>query len=528
MLRYDPFTLFQTVRSKWEHLRAGLASTAVALARGHLNFYADTSELAAAYSELISRPVDVLPVPVDSRAGSRSKRAIRERNLPGANALISYMGDARREKGFHLLPQIVRQINAAEPSAKFWIQVYLNVEGGEPQIVDTVKELESFPSSLVHLQRRPLSERSFLRQLKRSSLILLPYSATAYRRRSSAILVEAMVAGTPVVAVGGTWMARTIQKFGSGESASSESEFANCAVASLGSARQVLENLQRHRSEISEFSSAARLVALLTCARRLEPEIQKELCGEKSLVSAAGEFRIPSYSTCVVQILLRTLEIDSLSLELNGAKLLPTRGESVGGLSTLTFRVGASVTDSAWRSLQLGLTPAELVEISSLRVEIRIHLGAKVLSEFTDAQAVLHPPETGDGFEFAWTKRANAIFDLPRMVSGLSSVEIVTLATRNAVPAVAKLEVIDALTGLSSVVARPTASGHGRTVLPVESTPKPTDAIRLELQADDFGQASHSDERQVGVALESLTVTSRAALRWNGHGWDEMHLGDEL
>jgi hypothetical protein len=63
----------------------------------------------------------------------------------------------------------------------------------------------------------PLTPEEYYRLVADADLLLCPFDAHAYRRRSSGTLTEAVAAGIPTVVTAGTWLERH-QPPGSGES----------------------------------------------------------------------------------------------------------------------------------------------------------------------------------------------------------------------------------------------------------------------------------------------------------------------
>jgi hypothetical protein len=70
---------------------------------GRMYFYTDTDELSTQYQQLSSLPFHTLPIPHTHAPAERKRPA-------GGPLRILYLGDARREKGYHWLPGIVRDL----------------------------------------------------------------------------------------------------------------------------------------------------------------------------------------------------------------------------------------------------------------------------------------------------------------------------------------------------------------------------------------------------------------------------------
>jgi hypothetical protein len=121
---------------------------------------------------------------------------------------ISYLGDARTEKGFLQLPRVAEAI-AASPHAdkvRLFVQCNFNIPGGEPSVPDALQTLRASYRGLVTLQDAPLAREEYAAQISRSDIMLLLYDRNLYRHRSSGIVIEALSAGAAPVVPSGSWL----------------------------------------------------------------------------------------------------------------------------------------------------------------------------------------------------------------------------------------------------------------------------------------------------------------------------------
>lgn len=174
-----------------------------------VRFYTDTDQLSSQYSSAIGIEFTTMPVPFRHdllQAGNR----VRSDSL----IRLAYLGDARAEKGFNLLPGLVRSCfaNADLSRARFTIQGNFNLPGGEIGICAARNQLETFPSELCLVSRDGLSEEEYYRVLAESDIILLPYDVSRYKARSSGVFYQAKAAGKLVVAPAGTQMASLLPR----------------------------------------------------------------------------------------------------------------------------------------------------------------------------------------------------------------------------------------------------------------------------------------------------------------------------
>ncbi len=152
----------------------------------------------------------VLPVPVELPPARTTRSAQRE---SGQRLRISYLGAARRDKGFAVLPNIVRTVLNSEfaSQAEFYIQASASgagyVENECRQAIEDLKLIQSsVGGSVVCLLDKPLDESSYKALLAGSDLVLLPYTGRSYTVQTSGILIEAAVYQAPCIVPKGTWL----------------------------------------------------------------------------------------------------------------------------------------------------------------------------------------------------------------------------------------------------------------------------------------------------------------------------------
>ncbi len=169
-------------------------------------FYTDTDELTRQYNSLGIVRFETLPIPI-----SEEFHELRRGPVPHGSLRIAYVGDARKEKGYHHLPQIVQDLweeYVKTGRVKFVIQSNFNIPGGTAQTVVARMQLESYSRDRVTLLTEPLGTDEYRDLIVNADITLLPYDRDAYYARSSGILAEALAAGVPVIVPSGTWMAK--------------------------------------------------------------------------------------------------------------------------------------------------------------------------------------------------------------------------------------------------------------------------------------------------------------------------------
>ena len=170
-----------------------------------IRLYTDTEELARHYAPLASEPFEVLPIPFRQELIAASPGTAEPLN-------IAFLGEARDEKGFAWLPNLIEDLAADYVSTgkvRFLLQANLGDPRYNPQSAVALDRLKRLPNDTVQLfgLDGPLSPEAYYRLVSASHLVLVPYDCERYRASSSGTLTEAIAGGRPVVVPSGTWMA---------------------------------------------------------------------------------------------------------------------------------------------------------------------------------------------------------------------------------------------------------------------------------------------------------------------------------
>lgn len=178
---------------------------------GKIRFYSDAPKLIQGYNALGAVQVQEIPIPF--RQENLDALGLEQRGLEPSDPIhIVYLGDARTEKGYHLLPDLLLNLwedYLAPNRAHLTIQSNYNIGGGEPDIVAAKVKLAQFPTQKVKLLEAPLTAQDYYALLKSADLVVLPYDPQNYQR-TSGVLTEALAAGKPVVVPAGSWLAAQV------------------------------------------------------------------------------------------------------------------------------------------------------------------------------------------------------------------------------------------------------------------------------------------------------------------------------
>lgn len=115
---------------------------------------------------------------------------------------VGFLGHQRAEKGVNLLPDIVRGLRQAGCNAQ--ILIHDGNPADRPIIRKTREVADKDP--LIRFLHQPANPSMWQDLLDRTDLLVLPYEPNRYRASYSALAVEAVSAGIPMVVPDGTTM----------------------------------------------------------------------------------------------------------------------------------------------------------------------------------------------------------------------------------------------------------------------------------------------------------------------------------
>lgn len=174
--------------------------------RGHrVYFYTDTERLTQQYNRLRVARFGTLPIPVNPEFARRGGLA----GKPPPVRVI-YAGDARSEKGYHLLPDIVRATSASLAAEKvefvFQSNFAFRIPEQQADVVAARHLLRQHPQDRVRVVNEPLTSDEYRNLILSGHINLLLYDRDSYYARSSGILVESLSAAIPVIVPSGSWL----------------------------------------------------------------------------------------------------------------------------------------------------------------------------------------------------------------------------------------------------------------------------------------------------------------------------------
>lgn len=174
-----------------------------------LTLMGPTESVVGVFRECGFRDVRIVPYP-----GSRDRAGTVD--AEGNFRHVLYAGAARRDKGFPAVVDFVRFL--AETGSEIPLTVQASPE-------HYGKFDEGIPAELERLRKSSSARRTILpetlaareyRAMFDGAIVLQPYSRDDFADRISGVTLDALEAGSPVIATAGTWMARMTGRFGAG------------------------------------------------------------------------------------------------------------------------------------------------------------------------------------------------------------------------------------------------------------------------------------------------------------------------
>lgn len=210
-----------------------------------VRFYTDTPQLVDRYNSL--SPIELIEIPVPFRQEKLSQNLLTKKaNQP---LHLVYLGDARIEKGYLHLPNIVKDLwkdYLVTKKLRITIQSNFNINSGEKGILSSRLTLEQYPESMVKIIKNAMTTEEYYQLLMSADLLVIPYDNQSYRHRTSGVLTESLAAGKPVIVPANTWLASQIDDTRGGIYQHPQ-EISQTIIT-------VINNIQQYQKNAQEFS----------------------------------------------------------------------------------------------------------------------------------------------------------------------------------------------------------------------------------------------------------------------------------
>jgi glycosyltransferase involved in cell wall biosynthesis len=179
-------------------------------ARNRINLFADSQDLTDEYKSYIDKPFKVLPIPHTQYCSEQPSI-----KTPSKKLVIGYLGDARTNKGFHLIPEAINHVSTVLGNDAVYWEIQANIrKHQEWQTVLAVNLLKNMPNTTLH--HTPLNTNAYHKLMANIDIFMLPYTLENYHSQTSGIFSETRGLGKVSVVTKGTWMAQEITNHGGG------------------------------------------------------------------------------------------------------------------------------------------------------------------------------------------------------------------------------------------------------------------------------------------------------------------------
>jgi glycosyltransferase involved in cell wall biosynthesis len=174
-------------------------------ARDRIRLLTDSDALRDEYRQIVpDLAFELAPIP----------HTLEPEHRPVTDAFtVGYVGEARTNKGFHLLPRLVRR--AAEANVQ-GVEFHLHTFAHDSSAAFLRRALAGLRHPSVRLYRDEMPAAEYRRFLASLDLAVLPYTLDNYHAQTSGVFAEAMANGSLVVAPRGSWMSQQLNECGGG------------------------------------------------------------------------------------------------------------------------------------------------------------------------------------------------------------------------------------------------------------------------------------------------------------------------
>jgi len=265
VLHYTPYPQSSLANPAAEAYKEAFCRIADSPLASRIVLCTDSERLRTEYQSLHDVPIAVLPVP------HCSEPQFGRRRDNGALSIV-FAGEARSDKGFHLLPSAIHEIlnGSPKPDIVFNIQAYAPDGNQQPLPWPYPADEEA-----VRFIPEPLHEKEYEAFLAGADLMLIPYLENPYKTQTSGVYCEAAAFGIPVVVPAGTWMADQVEKSGAGVlfTPGDASSLAEACLEALRNYPSLREAATQAASSWRSFHNARNFVACLEMLLQSLPNV---------------------------------------------------------------------------------------------------------------------------------------------------------------------------------------------------------------------------------------------------------------
>ncbi len=157
------------------------------------------------FTTLLGFPVQAIPMPRD---------AVPRTTRTDGPLTVAFLGHQRHDKGYHLVPEIVRRLLATSPRPLHFLIHDGNAASSHlPAVQEEVRALARQHPTVVRVEERLADAVLWQELLDQADLIVCPYCPRTFRNRYSAVAYEAVANGIPLVLPDFTSPTTTIRRW---------------------------------------------------------------------------------------------------------------------------------------------------------------------------------------------------------------------------------------------------------------------------------------------------------------------------
>ena len=227
----------------------------VARRQPNLTVLGATPEIVGRLEEAGFAHARLVPYPVVTRA--------RPATGPARFRHLLFAGAARRDKGFRRVVDLVERLAAADDEIPVVVQTSARHYGKlDPAVASDLERLAGLAYPGLQAYPNTLESGAYL-ELFHGAICLQPYQRAEFAGRVSAVTVDALASGCPVITTAGTWMAECVEELEAGIVLDDPSGSALHAAARqlIGAYERYSANARKAAEVIGQRHSGAHLLA---------------------------------------------------------------------------------------------------------------------------------------------------------------------------------------------------------------------------------------------------------------------------
>jgi glycosyltransferase involved in cell wall biosynthesis len=168
------------------------------------HFATFTPFLSELFGLLLQYPIRTLPLPFRAIAPLRNRAGAR-------SIVVAILGHQRPEKGYDQLAEIIQELLRAHEGIRLLVQ---NVASSDAAEIQRSLRRAMMNGERVVLEETPAGAKRWAQLLEMSDIVLCPYRPEFYISGVSAVMVEALANGIPVIVPAGTALETLLEECG--------------------------------------------------------------------------------------------------------------------------------------------------------------------------------------------------------------------------------------------------------------------------------------------------------------------------